>query len=165
MLWYSSSWHAKTSQFNTLTWELWGWCFADNISNSNSNSKIFYSALAWHWITKWWCHQMETFSASLTLCEGNQLVTGGFYHHWMLVLFEMFEISKAFVALWELDVTDHYVRTLKKNFPSWMGGRGVVGGSSSLVPNSWQAINNTHADFTVLSNLSYFVTCILCYSH
>ena len=26
----------------------------------------------------WWCHQMETFSLSLALCEGNPQVTGGF---------------------------------------------------------------------------------------
>ena len=26
----------------------------------------------------WWPHQMETFSALLTLCDGNPLVTGGF---------------------------------------------------------------------------------------
>ena len=26
----------------------------------------------------WWRHQMETFSALLSLCEGNSLVTGGF---------------------------------------------------------------------------------------
>ena len=26
----------------------------------------------------WWCHQMETFSALLTLCEGNPPMTGGF---------------------------------------------------------------------------------------
>ena len=27
------------------------------------------------WFQSWWCHQMETFSASLALCEGNSLVT------------------------------------------------------------------------------------------
>ena len=26
----------------------------------------------------WWCHQMETFSPSLALCEGNLPITGGF---------------------------------------------------------------------------------------
>ena len=26
----------------------------------------------------WWCHQMETFSALLVLCEGNPMVIGGF---------------------------------------------------------------------------------------
>ena len=29
-------------------------------------------------IVLWWCHQMETFSALLALCEGNPTVTGGF---------------------------------------------------------------------------------------
>ena len=29
------------------------------------------------WLT-WWCHQMETFSTSLDLYDGNPLVTGGF---------------------------------------------------------------------------------------
>ena len=31
-----------------------------------------------HWCLSWWRHQMETFSALLTLCEGNPTVTGGF---------------------------------------------------------------------------------------
>ena len=30
-------------------------------------------------IIAWWRHQMETFSALLVLCEGNPLVTSGFY--------------------------------------------------------------------------------------
>ena len=34
----------------------------------------------WHLIMKWWRHPMETFSALLTLCEGNPPVTGGFPH-------------------------------------------------------------------------------------
>ena len=29
-------------------------------------------------LTKWWCHEMETVSTSLAICEGNPLVTGGF---------------------------------------------------------------------------------------
>ena len=30
------------------------------------------------WPTIWWCHQMETFSASLTICAGNSPVNGEF---------------------------------------------------------------------------------------
>ena len=30
------------------------------------------------YILSWWCHQMETFSTLLALCEGNPPVTGGF---------------------------------------------------------------------------------------
>ena len=29
-------------------------------------------------LVSWWCHQMETFSALLTICAGNSVVTGEF---------------------------------------------------------------------------------------
>ena len=32
----------------------------------------------WCMMPPWYCHQMKTFSTSLTLCEGNPMVTGGF---------------------------------------------------------------------------------------
>ena len=32
----------------------------------------------WIWLSSWWRHQMETFSALLALCEGNPLDTAGF---------------------------------------------------------------------------------------
>ena len=31
-----------------------------------------------YWLSAWWCHQMETFSALLVLCDGNPPVTSGF---------------------------------------------------------------------------------------
>ena len=30
-------------------------------------------------LSPWWCHQMETYSALLTICEGNSPVTGKFH--------------------------------------------------------------------------------------
>ena len=39
---------------------------------------VDYLALNRNLIQSWWCHQMETFSALLTLCEGNAPITNGF---------------------------------------------------------------------------------------
>ena len=41
------------------------------INSSNSRQILRY-------IWSWWCHQMETFSTLLALCEGNTPLTGGF---------------------------------------------------------------------------------------
>ena len=48
----------------------------------------------------WWCHQMETSSALLALCEGNQLVTSGCHHksHWCRAL--MFPLIWAWRNNW-----------------------------------------------------------------
>ena len=35
----------------------------------------------------WWCHQMETFSSLLALCEGNPLVTRGQWHRTLMFTF------------------------------------------------------------------------------
>ena len=39
---------------------------------------MYYPFLRCTRAVSWWCHQMETFSALLALCEGNPPVTGGF---------------------------------------------------------------------------------------
>ena len=52
--------------------------FADEISKfiHCMNSIVFWLSLYSHKLV-WWRHQMETFSALLTLCLGNSLVTKG----------------------------------------------------------------------------------------
>ena len=44
-------------------------------------------------LISWWCHQMETFSMLLALCEGNPLVTSGFPSQrtvtWSFVFFDL----------------------------------------------------------------------------
>ena len=39
---------------------------------------VFKTIIHAHWISAWWRHHMETFSALLALCTGNSPVTGDF---------------------------------------------------------------------------------------
>ena len=65
-----------------------GWFFvrgiyrwsADSLHKGPVMQKLFsyHNVSMMPLITKWWRHQMETCSASLTLCEGNPPVIGGF---------------------------------------------------------------------------------------
>ena len=48
-----------------------------------------------------WCHQMETFSALLALCEGNPSVTGGFPSHFRPVTWSLiFSLICAWTNSW-----------------------------------------------------------------
>ena len=49
----------------------------DNITGCHDKPTDHASELTGH-RGSWWCHQMDTFSALLALCEGNPPVTGGF---------------------------------------------------------------------------------------
>ena len=71
-------------------WQLKCWYFSANVSWLNLRkghilSEVSISIYLFVWlltephIVPWWCHQMETFSALLAICEGNSPVTGEFH--------------------------------------------------------------------------------------
>ena len=62
----SLSYWEQFSHGNTLTQWMSRW-----------NCSMHRYVPVWIW-GAWWCHQMETLSALLALCEGNPLITGGF---------------------------------------------------------------------------------------
>ena len=49
-----------------------------NLGPNGSNNAVAKYLLEWKCFYSWWRHQMETFSALLTLCVGNSPVTGEF---------------------------------------------------------------------------------------
>ena len=53
------------------------WNYITGCTGSCQNDKLWWRQW-WKFCQTWWCHEMETFSVSLALCEGNPPVTGGF---------------------------------------------------------------------------------------
>ena len=49
-----------------------------SIDGTNVSNQLYHGEWCLYNTETWWRHQMETFYASLALCEGNPPVTGGF---------------------------------------------------------------------------------------
>ena len=52
----------------------------------------------------WWCHQTETFSALLALCEGNPPVTGGFPSQLPVMSFNVYSLICVWPNGWETNL-------------------------------------------------------------
>ena len=68
----------------------------------HTSNEVHYLEIAWgctSYIT-WWCHQMETFSVLLALCEGNPPVTSGFPSQRQLNTALMFSLICAWTNSW-----------------------------------------------------------------
>ena len=91
--WYEREMGPKAALINcpfTTTarshWREWWWALQTNlkmkiISQGSCVQKALPRARRWLWVSTWWRHQMETFSALLALCAGNSSVTGEFPTH------------------------------------------------------------------------------------
>ena len=64
-------------------------------------SKCVESKTSTEFELSWWRHQMETFSVLLALCEGNPVVTGGFFSQWPVTGALMFSLICAWTNGWE----------------------------------------------------------------
>ena len=71
--------------FDKSSWGLWIWRYRPRLQPwpGPANSPRQGRSLSdlhrrWNYVTSWWRHQMETFSALLTICAGNSPVTGEF---------------------------------------------------------------------------------------
>ena len=73
------------------------WMVAKLPANRMPDLKDF---IGWHGFLPWWRHQMETCSALLAICEGNQPVTGGFPSQRPVVQSFMFSLIFAWTNGW-----------------------------------------------------------------